>query len=123
MLLPAFSVSVQCCCSSLTSFEFSFLFESFPCFSLEGFVCAVLFFKNPCDSPHFQIIFPDLPSSKEKFSNLHSNGFLLGIGFLLSGPLSTELYCVSSTYTRGPPIPVRDQSLEPLFGTWGLIPM
>ena len=26
------------------------------------------------------------------------------------------------TYTRGPPIPVRDWSLEPLFGTWGLIP-
>ena len=58
-------------------------------------MCAVLFLKNPCDSPHFQIIFPDLPSSKEKFSNLHSNGFLLGIGFLLSGPLFTELYCVS----------------------------
>ena len=46
MLLPAFSVSVQCCCLSLTSFEFSFFFESFPCFSLEGFVCVVLFQKQ-----------------------------------------------------------------------------
>ena len=32
-------------------------------------------------------------------------------------------HCPRTTYTRGPPIPVRDQSLEPLFATWGLIPM